>query len=206
MRRVLPRCSQLVGVLALTLIVLLLARRSRKPTETSAETDREALIALYNAADGDNWDDNDNWLSDESLDEWGGVTTDANGRVIKLDLGFNQLSGEIPPDLGNLAIMEELYLQENQLSGEIPPELGNLANLYALAVAGNQLSGEIPPELSNLGNLTWLALWGNQLSGKIPPELSNLARLDALLLSRNQLSGEIPPELSGLANLTWLSL
>ena len=69
MQRVLPHCSQLAGVLALTLIVLLSACGSDAPTETSAETDREALIALYNAADGENWDDNDNWLSDESLDE-----------------------------------------------------------------------------------------------------------------------------------------
>ena len=57
------------------------------------------------------------------------------------------MSGEIPPELGNLANLQELFLYGNQLSGEIPPELGNLANLQELFLYGNQLSGEIPPEV-----------------------------------------------------------
>ena len=58
-----------------------------------------------------------------------------------------------------------LYLGGNQLSGGIPPELGNLANLTKLNLSGNQLSGEIPPELGNLANLQELYLHGNQLNG-----------------------------------------
>ena len=41
----------------------------------SAKTDREALVALYNATDGENWDESNNWLSDAPLGEWEGVTT-----------------------------------------------------------------------------------------------------------------------------------
>ena len=41
----------------------------------SVETDREALAALYNATDGENWYASDNWLSDAPLGEWEGVTT-----------------------------------------------------------------------------------------------------------------------------------
>ena len=53
----------------------------------SAETDREALVALYNATDGENWDQRSaNWLSDAPLGEWEGVTTDDDGRVIALGL------------------------------------------------------------------------------------------------------------------------
>ena len=40
-----------------------------------------------------------------------------------------------------------LYLYDNQLTGEIPPELGRLSNLTGLFLHGNQLTGEIPPEL-----------------------------------------------------------
>ena len=36
------------------------------------------------------------------------------------------------------------------MTGEIPPELGNLASLELLDLSGNQLTGEIPPELANL--------------------------------------------------------
>ena len=39
----------------------------------SAETDREALVALYNATDGENWENSDNWLSGAPLGEWEGV-------------------------------------------------------------------------------------------------------------------------------------
>ena len=53
---------------------------------TSAETDREALVALYNATDGPGWDDDENWLTDAPLDDWRGVEIDDNGRVTELDL------------------------------------------------------------------------------------------------------------------------
>ena len=50
----------------------------------SAETDREALVALYNATDGENWNEIANWLGDAPLDEWEGVTTNDDGRVTAL--------------------------------------------------------------------------------------------------------------------------
>ena len=103
---------------------------------TSPETDREALVALYNATDGPNWNGNDNWLSDVPISEWEGVTTDNNGRVTELFLSENQLSGEIPPELGNLNLAW-LYLNENQLSGCVP----------------SSLSGRLDMKYSELGDL-----------------------------------------------------
>ena len=94
--------------------------------QTSPETDREALVALYNATGGPNWIRNNNWLSDVPISEWQGVTTDGNGRVIGLALSptecWNQLSGEIPPELGNLPNLTELYLSE-------PVERGDTAGV-----------------------------------------------------------------------------
>ena len=124
------------------------------PTPTTAlTTDRDILIALYNSTDGPNWKFKGDWLSDLPISEWMGVTTDNNGRVIELSLYRNQLSGEIPPELGDLRFLEFLELNVNQLSGEMPPELGRLYNLVALDLSENQLSGEIPPELGQLSNL-----------------------------------------------------
>ena len=163
---------------------------------TSAATDREALVVLYNAMDGPNWEDDENWLSDAPLDEWKGVATGDDGRVEELDLSENRLSGEIPPELGSLANLELLSLYGNQLSGEIPPELGSLANLELLSLYGNQLSGKIPPELGNLAGLTELWLNSNRLSGEIPPELGNLANLESLWLRGNELSGCAPASLN----------
>ena len=95
----------------------------------SVEGDRAALVALYNATDGDNWRDNTNWLSDKPLGHWHDVYTNEQGRVVKITLIANQLSGTLPPELGNLTKLKELFLDRNQLSGPIPPELGKLTNL-----------------------------------------------------------------------------
>ena len=169
-------------------------------------TDRAALVALYNATNGANWTRKANWLSDEPLGEWHGVTTDDDGRVTEVRLSENNLAGSIPSELGRLSSLTILHLADNQLIGQIPEELGSVANLEELVLGGNQLSGEIPSELGNLSNLTGLYLWGNELSGQIPEELGNLANLERVFLDGNQLMGEIPSELGSLANLERLGL
>ena len=169
-------------------------------------TDLDALMALYNATDGSNWTWSDYWGTDAPLNQWYGVGVDGEGRVIELSLSRNQLSGPIPPELGNLENLRTLDLSINPLSGEIPPELGNLQNLEVLDFLASQLSGEIPPELSKLSKLQFLKLSDNELSGPIPPELGNLHNLRWLDLGINQLSGEIPPDLGNLHNLEELKL
>ena len=125
---------------------------------TSPGTDREALVALYSATGGPNWISNDNWLSDRPTGEWEGVTTDINGRVTELDLHSTRLSGEIPPELGNLASLVWLFLHENQLSGEISPVLGNLGNLEDLDFDSNRLSGCVPSSLSGQVDMEYVNL------------------------------------------------
>ena len=93
-------------------------------------TDREALVALYNAAGGATWTSNANWLSDRPLSEWHGVTTDSAGRVTGLNLNNNALSGSLPPELGNLTRLRSLLLHNNpDLSGPLPVEMGQIQNL-----------------------------------------------------------------------------
>ena len=175
-------------------------------TAGDAATDRAALAALYNATDGANWLNNGNWLSNAPMGEWHGVTTDSDGRVTQLILATNQLTGEIPAELGNLSNLTWLDLDTNQLTGEIPAELGNLTNLEWLDLDTNQLTGEIPAELGNLSNLERLLLGDNQLTGGIPAELGSLTNLTELWLGGNQLTGEIPAELGSLPNLEYLDL
>ena len=191
----------------------------------AALSDRDILVALYQATDGPNWNNGENWLTDAPLGEWYGVKTAGRGWVTELSLDENDLTGPIPPVLGHLTSMETLYLDENDLTGPIPSELGNLTSLVRLALSSNNLSGPIPPELGNLTSLEalslpsneltgpipselgtlrrlgWLSLANNNLSGPIPPELGNLTSVEGLLLSSNNLSGPIPPELGNLTSL-----
>ena len=181
-------------------------RAAKVASETPDSEDRAALVALYNSTGGTRWWNNTNWLSNEPLGSWHGVTTDANGRVIRLDLRENELRGAIPPELGNLTNLWGLALGGNRLSGSIPPELGSLTNLRLLTVLDNRLSGSIPHQLGSLAKLERLSLTTNQLSGRIPPELGSLASLERMELGDNRLAGAIPPELGSLHNLEELWL
>lgn len=179
------------------------------PTPPVSAPVRPALVplwALHEATNGAEWHRRDNWLTDAPLETWHGVTVDDQGRVSALDLGLNNLSGAIPPELGDLAGLERLWLERNELGGPIPPELGNLANLKALRLHHNSLTGPIPPELGRLASLEQLRLQENGLTGVIPPELENLASLNDLWLNGNELTGSIPPGLGRTTNLVRLAL
>ena len=83
---------------------------------TVVNPDRAALVALYNATDGPNWVDNTNWLTDAPLGEWYGVSTDAAGRVVRIDLrGWWD--------------NEARQYVNHGLRGELPA-LGHLSNCY----------------------------------------------------------------------------
>ena len=166
--------------------------------------DREALVALYNATGGDNWNDDTNWLSSAPIGEWYGVTTDSDGRVTSLKLSENSLSGPLPSELGDLSELTCLSLWGNDLTGAIPEDLGDLTNLTQLDLLGNGLYGSIPSSLGDLTNLTRLHLAENDLSGSIPSSLGDLTSLESLYLFRNDLRGQIPSSLENLTNLNWL--
>ena len=176
------------------------------PDHEGIETDRAALIALYEATGGPNWLNSKNWLTDKPLYLWYRVYTDPSGRVIQIHLRQNRLSGRIPADIGRLDRLEGLDLSENQLTGKIPSALGGLDNLRYLDLTENQLSGEIPGAIGDLPSLERLELGENQFSGEVPAELGKLNRLEWLALRDNELTGEIPLELAELSHLRILWL
>jgi Leucine-rich repeat (LRR) protein len=156
-------------------------------------------------------------------------------QLVKLEwlgLGSTNLSGTIPPCLGNIPGLQLLSLSQNQLVGAIPRELGSLQNLTLAELQRNNLTGSIPEEFSDLAQLIWLDISNNQLSGLLPArafeglrqlfflDLSNNSltgpirtevgasgeALAILRLAHNNLSGAIPPGLGNLSNLTVLDL
>ncbi|MDE0473464.1 MAG: hypothetical protein OXI50_02800 [Gammaproteobacteria bacterium] len=89
---------------------------------TDTLTDREILEVFYHATGGPEWDFQDGWMSEPSIEDWEGVGVDTAGRVQALWLPYNNLSGSIPPELGSLSNLVELQLPENRLTGSIPAE------------------------------------------------------------------------------------
>ncbi|KOM55309.1 hypothetical protein LR48_Vigan10g120100 [Vigna angularis] len=89
-------------------------------------------------------------------------------------------------------LLKSIDISSNELTGEIPKELGYLFGLVSLNLSRNNLSREIPREIGNLDSLEFLDLSRNDLSGRIPSTLANIDRLTVLDLSNNNLSGRIP--------------
>ncbi|KAH0919246.1 hypothetical protein HID58_026906 [Brassica napus] len=92
----------------------------------------------------------------------------------------------------NLNLLFGLDISENELSGNIPSELGSLLELQVLNVSHNNLSGLIPESFSGLKNVESLDLSFNKLQGLIPQGLTKLSGLAVFNVSFNHLSGVIP--------------
>jgi Leucine-rich repeat (LRR) protein len=131
-----------------------------------AASDRLALEALFKSCGGADWKWKGGWMTEAELREWQGVTVDAEGRVVELNLHFNNLAGALPSEIQQLSALTLLALGNNKLTGAIPTELGQLEALTTLFLWRNQLSEAIPPELARLPALETLQLQGNQLSGQ----------------------------------------
>ncbi|CAJ2646901.1 unnamed protein product [Trifolium pratense] len=149
----------------------------------------------------------------------------------QLYVGGNQISGKIPPELGNLIglillsldnchfegvipttfgkfeRMQKLSLDRNKFSGEIPSIIGNLSQLYHLTIGDNMLEGNIPSSIGNCQKLQYLDLSQNNLRGTIPIEVFSLSSLTNLLnLSKNSLSGGLPREVGKLKSVNKLDV
>ncbi|TYH82225.1 hypothetical protein ES332_D02G044800v1 [Gossypium tomentosum] len=100
--------------------------------------------------------------------------------------GFYSYEGNI------LAYMTGIDLSCNNLTGHIPPELGNLSEIYSLNLSHNKLMGVIPSSFSKLHQIESFDLSYNNLSGEIPNQLVELNSLEVFSVAHNNLSGSIP--------------
>lgn len=62
----------------------------------------------------------------------------------------NQLTGSIPPCIGNLVELRQFYAFQNELTGSIPVELSALRELRGLGLESNALFGEVTNEMCEL--------------------------------------------------------
>eukprot|EP00253_Pinus_taeda_P019072 PITA_19072 len=126
--------------------------------------------------------------------------------LLQFELAYNpSLTGALPPELGKLTKLQNLWLAGCNLVGEIPETLGNLAELTNLDLSFNQFSGLIPESITKLENVVQIELYDNNLSGPIPVGIGGLKSLKKFDASRNMLNGSIPAGL-GRLNLESLNL
>mmetsp|Transcript_37249 Transcript_37249/g.90464 ORF Transcript_37249/g.90464 Transcript_37249/m.90464 type:complete len:779 (-) Transcript_37249:101-2437(-) len=130
-------------------------------------------------------------LSDNSIT--GAIPEELNQLSLleHFEISSNQVGGEIPALL-QMEGLKVLDLGNNQLTGQIPNELP--PNSQTLKMNNNQLSGSIPEGISNLEDLINLDLSANNLTGTVPP-MDRLKLLAEVKLSDTDLNGAMPIDL-----------
>ncbi|KAK6233573.1 hypothetical protein QUC31_005979 [Theobroma cacao] len=111
---------------------------------------------------------------DSYMEEWVEFTTKSGSHkytggildyMFGIDLSCNNLTGQIPFELGNLSEIRSLNLSHNNLIGVIPLSFSNLKQIESLDLSYNSLSGRIPTQLIELNSLEVFSVAHNNLSG-----------------------------------------
>ncbi|PWZ29821.1 putative LRR receptor-like serine/threonine-protein kinase [Zea mays] len=127
-----------------------------------------------------------------------------------LVMGWNSLSGIVPPTIAKLSGLIELSLQNNNLtgknnfSGSVPSTLWNL-KISILDLSHNNFQGSIPIQFGNL-DLISLNLSSNKFSGEIPKTLGQLQQIQTIQMDQNIFTGDIPYTFKSLYSLSLLNL
>lgn len=137
-------------------------------------------------------------------------------KLIYLDLSDNQISGVVPPWIGEVGSGTLLHLNlSHNLLARLPEPLSLPTSLAVLDLHNNMLQGNIPlpptsvtyvdcsnnnftssipPNIGmSLSFTIFFSLSKNGLVGVIPQSICNASYLQVLDLSNNSLSGTIPP-------------
>lgn len=166
-----------------------------EPTDPALrDRERQALIAFYEALGGPDWIERDFWVSDRPVGEWRGVKTDAEGRVVRLTIYDNNVTGRLPAAVCKLERLRTLHLSFNKLSGALPDELGACRALKNLWLKGNKITGRLPDSVAVIPELEYLDIHANEFSGPLPA-MWNTPKLKIFRADDNHISGPLPEPL-----------
>ncbi|CAN1278231.1 Polygalacturonase inhibitor [Linum perenne] len=135
------------------------------------------------------------WTHDsDCCTSWYQVECDrTTNRIISLTIFAGELSGQLPPSIGDLPFLKDLTFRKlTNVTGPIQPAIAKLNRLNFLRLDHLNLTGSVPGWLGQMKSLTFIDLSFNSLTGSIPSELARLPNLEALHLDRNKLTGRIP--------------
>lgn len=172
------------------------------------DSERAALINLFNSAGGASWIDHTGWCATTPCNgtfaasgtecSWTRVGCDAtSSHVTGIDLSFNGANGRVPA-LDDLSLLQDFSVGHNVLFGSIP-DLSVLSQLTIADFYDNQFTGSLPA-LAGLTNLSGFRAYNNSLTGSLP-DLTGLSQLTQFVVFSNALSGSLPSNLNTLTAL-----
>ncbi|KAI7994291.1 Receptor protein kinase TMK1 [Camellia lanceoleosa] len=159
------------------------------------------------------------WIDPDPC-QWQHVSCSEDGRVTRLQIGYQNLTGCLPSNLSYLTALQILDLSSNQLQGPLP-SLAGLSSLQNLSLSNNNFSSipfdfffgmtslervyldnnpfdraPIPISLQSASNLKVFSANASNFSSKIPYFFGTFARLTTLHLAFNNLHGVLPATFS----------
>ncbi|PON53682.1 Mitogen-activated protein kinase kinase kinase [Trema orientale] len=128
---------------------------------------------------------------------WKQVSCTKEGRVFKIQLGNQKLTGTLPPELGELTELQQFEVQSNQLNGAFPSFSG-LGSFRVLLAHDNNFSS-IPGDFFNgLTSLETISIDNIPFSPwTIPDSLGNATMLKGFSANRANIAGKIPDFFGG---------
>jgi hypothetical protein len=168
------------------------------------------------------WFSSRGWLRTATdVCSWYGLVCDEQGRVSKIQLGTNGLTGYLPPEtaylaeslntldlynnllhnkgeagnafLGELTNLEYLYFGSTSFEYDgVPPQIGKLTKLKELDFSYTLFFGELNgAAFENLSNLKYLVMDGNAYNSSLPTQIVNLPQLEYLYVGFSFLEGDL---------------
>ncbi|KAF3432314.1 hypothetical protein FNV43_RR27054 [Rhamnella rubrinervis] len=119
--------------------------------------------------------------------------------VQHLDLSKNGFTNNVPYSISQMSDLEYLNLGNNQLNGQLSDMFGQLPKLKEMDLSSNSITGNLPQSFAKLSSLTTLHLQNNKFTGTIDV-LTNLP-LEDLNIENNGFSGSIPDKIKDIDNL-----
>lgn len=105
------------------------------------QQDSTVLVELYNSTNGPEWINNTNWLTNNPLHTWHGITLSATGdNVSKIELPDNNLQGFIPSSIISIFTIDVMDFSNNNIHDL--PYLGGGIDPSYIDVTNNRLTFE----------------------------------------------------------------
>ncbi|MEN0049118.1 MAG: proprotein convertase P-domain-containing protein [Bacteroidota bacterium] len=137
--------------------------------------DSVLLTAFFFRTNGTSW--TNTWDLELPMSTWNGVTLNADGRVVEINLRDNNLTGTIPSHIYQLENLKVLDLGENRINGwqttSFFPD-----NIEVLRLDNNNLHSNLSflPKITNDAQLRVLDLSDNHFYGCFSDRLSTLCQ------------------------------
>ena len=181
-------------------------------SEPYVRRERYALAYFFMAQGGIAWAQNTNWISEVDVCQWSGITCDAKGAVLAINMPNNRVIGQVrrffglylydwPSDCVSISHLTSFLVPTQQLS----PFMILLDTLETFNATRNRIEGTVPAEVLSSSTLRFLDLSSNFMFGEIP-SVPTESKLEIIDFSGNNLSKGIPSTLGNVKSLTFLDL